>query len=227
MSSVGRTQDPILSGVDALDEPAAPPPDPVAARAAGLLRRAAEGDRTAFGQLVVMYQDRMFNAVLRMVGDRDDAAELTQEAFARALASLDGFRGDAHPYTWFFRIALNLAISRLRQDKRRRVFSLDQPSNGRSNRPADQASALVERMRGGSPDPAAAVEGRERAEQVLAALGRVDAEHRAVLVMRDVEGMDYQQMADVLDLPLGTLKSRLFRARIALRDQLKTYMGGK
>ena len=166
----------------------------------------------------------MFNAVLRMVGDRDDASELTQEAFARALASLDGFRGDAHPYTWFFRIALNLAISRLRQDKRRRVFSLDHQGGGRPGRPADQASALIERMRGRSPDPAAAAEDRERGEQVLAALGRVDPEHRAVLVMRDVEGMDYQQMADVLDLPLGTLKSRLFRARIALRDELKAYM---
>jgi RNA polymerase sigma-70 factor (ECF subfamily) len=221
MSTVGRTQDPTL------DEPTpVPSVDPVAVRAAHLLRRAAEGDRTAFGQLVILYQDRMFNAVLRIVGDRDDASELTQEAFARALAALPDFRGDAHPYTWLFRIALNLAISRLRQDRRRRTFSLDQPTNGRGNRPADQASALVDRMRGQSPDPAATAERRERAEQVLAALGRVDAEHRAVLVMRDVDGLDYQQMADVLDLPLGTLKSRLFRARVALRDELKTYMKG-
>jgi RNA polymerase sigma-70 factor (ECF subfamily) len=224
MSSVGRTRDPTLD-----PPPPAAPQDGTAARATDLLRRAAGGDRTAFGQLVVLYQDRIYNAVLRLVGDRDDAAELTQEAFARALANLDSFRGDAQPYTWLFRIALNLAISRLRQGRHRRVFSLDRATADRdgNGRPMDQASSLVERMRGGTSaaDPTAAMEVRERAEQVVAALGRVDPDHRAVLVMRDVDGMDYQQMADVLDLPLGTLKSRLFRARVALRDELKAYMG--
>jgi RNA polymerase sigma-70 factor (ECF subfamily) len=78
-----------------------------------------------------------------------------------------------------------------------------------------------------SSDPAEQVEQRERNEQVVAALGRLDAEYRAILVMRDVEGFDYQQMADVLNLPLGTLKSRLFRARIALRDELRPYMDGQ
>ncbi len=221
MSSVGRTQDPTL------DVPPAAPADPAAARAADLFRRAAAGDRTAFGQLVVLYQDRMYNAVLRLVGNRDEAAELTQEAFAKALANLDGFRGDAHPYTWLFRIAFNLTISRLRQARRRRVFSLDGAAGNNGGRPADQASVLTARLNGTAADPADAVEGRERAEQVVAALGRVDPDHRAVLVMRDVDGLDYQQMADLLELPLGTLKSRLFRARIALRDELKTYMGGQ
>ncbi len=229
MSSVGRIHDPTLEGPragPAVPSAAAVDGDP-AARAADLLRRSAGGDRGAFGQLVVLYQDRLYNAVLRLVGDRDEAAELTQEAFARALAHLDTFRGEAGPYTWLFRIALNLAMTRLRQARRRRVFSLDVPGRGGrpGDRPADQASGLVERMRGGGSDPAAAAEGRERAEQVVAALGRVDPEHRAVLVMRDVDGMDYQQMADLLECPLGTLKSRLFRARIALRDELKTYMG--
>jgi RNA polymerase sigma-70 factor (ECF subfamily) len=84
---------------------------------------------------------------------------------------------------------------------------------------------LIDRVRESAPSPSAELETRERAEQVVAALGRVDPEYRAVLIMRDVEGFDYQQMADVLGLPLGTLKSRLFRARIALRDELKAYMG--
>ena len=74
--------------------------------------------------------------------------------------------------------------------------------------------------------PSSAMETRERAEQVIAALGWLDADSRAVLIMRDVEGFDYQQMADVLGLPLGTLKSRLFRARLALRDELRAYLGG-
>ena len=229
------TGGPTTLATDAAD--AAPPPttattssDPTAARASDLFRRAVAGDRSAFGQLVVIYQDRVYTAVLRMVGDRDEAAELTQEAFAKALANLTTFRGDAHPYTWLFRIATNGVITRLRQAKRRRTFSLDglTGTNGGDARPADQAANLLDRVRSqAAADPAAVAETRERAAQVVAALGRVDPEHRAVLVMRDVDGLDYQQMADVLGLPLGTLKSRLFRARLALRDQLKTYMGEK
>ena len=208
---------------------AAKPPtaDAEPAMAVALLKRAKTGDRGAFGQLVVLYQDRLYNAILRLVGDRDEAAELTQEAFTRSLASLESFRGDSAPYTWLFRIAVNLAISQLRKVQRHRTFSLDRASgNGQSGRHNDQAAGLIDRVRQSGPGPSAALEKREQAEQVVAALGRVEPEYRAVLIMRDVEGFDYQQMADVLDLPLGTLKSRLFRARIALRDELKGYMGG-
>jgi RNA polymerase sigma-70 factor (ECF subfamily) len=201
-----------------------------------MLRRAQAGDRGSYGQLVLLYQDRLYNAVLRLVGDRDEALELTQEAFTRGLEKLDSFRGDASPYTWLFRIAVNLAISQLRKVQRNRVFSLDRPgsggghrggSNGRLRPDADeQASGLLDRVARdrSEPSPPQRLADRERDNEVLAALGRLDAEYRAVLVMRDIEGFDYQQMADVLGLPLGTLKSRLFRARLALRDELKAYM---
>jgi len=214
MASVSDSQ----SQVGAL-QPAVQP-----SRELDLLRKAQTGDRGAFGQLVVQYQDRLFNAMLRMVGDREEAAELTQEAFTRALLKIDGFRGEASPYTWMFRIAVNLAISQLRKVQRHRTFSLDQPA---ANGQANQASGLLDRMTGKSADPRQQAESREQNEQVLLALGRLDAEYRAVLVMRDVEGFDYQQIADVLGLPLGTLKSRLFRARLALRDELRVYLTGK
>src|SRR5271170_3670458 len=108
-----------------------------------LLKQAQLGDRNAYGRLVVLYQDRIYNAVLRMVGDRDEAAELTQEAFTRGLASLDSFRGDSAVYTWLFRIAMNLAVSRLRHVQRHRVFSLDSSSgNGRAHDGDGQAKAL-------------------------------------------------------------------------------------
>jgi RNA polymerase sigma-70 factor (ECF subfamily) len=198
-----------------------------------LLQKAQAGDRGAYGQIVVLYQDRLYNAVLRLVGDRDEARDLTQEAFARGLEKIDSFRGDASPYTWLFRIGVNLAISQIRKVRRLRIFSLDRPStgprggrNGQAGYDDDQASGLVDRVardRGGAA-PAERIEKHERDQMVLAALGRLDAEYRAVLVMRDIEGFDYQQMADVLGLPLGTLKSRLFRARMALRDELKAYM---
>jgi RNA polymerase sigma-70 factor (ECF subfamily) len=212
--------------------PAQAAPDPVEI---DLLRKAKDGDRGAYGKLVAIYQDRLYNAILRIVGDHDDARELAQETFTRGLDKLDGFRGEASPYTWLFRIATNLAISRLRKVQRHRTFSLDRPGtdsrghsgggggggNGGSD---DQASALMNRMASNDATPADELLRRERGQQVLAALGRLDAEYRAVLVMRDIEGFDYQQMADVLGLPLGTLKSRLFRARLALRDELKAYM---
>jgi RNA polymerase sigma-70 factor (ECF subfamily) len=197
-----------------------------------LLRQAQAGDRGAFGQLVLLYQDRLYNAVLRMVGDREEARELTQEAFTRALMKLEGFRGDASPYTWLFRIAVNLAISQLRKSRRARTFSLDRPVPGNGSAAGGdhetQASGLLGRVgRDGQAGPAENAESRERSQVVLAALGRLDAEYRAVLVMRDIEGFDYQQMADVLGLPLGTLKSRLFRARLALRDELREYLKDK
>ena len=217
-----------LSGAQVRIEP------PLAADAPGLrelelLRKAQRGQREAFGQLVLLYQDRLYNAVLRLVGDREEARELTQEAFTRGLMKLDSFRGDASPYTWLFRIAVNLAISQLRKIKRHRTFSLDAGSNGngRHSSTDDQASGLVDRLASQQAKrPSDDLEDREQGEQVLAALGRLDAEYRAVLVMRDIEGFDYQQMAEVLDLPLGTLKSRLFRARLALRDELRPYLSG-
>src|SRR5437763_8234171 len=96
-----------------------------------LMRKAQKGDRGAYGQVVLNCQDRLYNAVLRMVGNRDEARELTQEAFTRGLEKISGFRGDCAPYTWLFRIAMNLAISQLRKVQRQRVFSLDRArSNG-------------------------------------------------------------------------------------------------
>ena len=204
---------------------------PQSQRELDLFRRAQSGDRGAFGQIVLHFQDRLYNAVLRLVGDAEEARELTQETFAKALEKIESFRGESGPYTWLFRIAVNLAISHLRRVHRFRVFSLDRPSGsgaGGNGRYAsdDQASSLVDRIArdGAEIPPPDRIESHERDEAVLSALGRLDAEYRAVLVMRDIEGFDYQQMADILGLPLGTLKSRLFRARLALRDELKAYL---
>src|ERR1700728_365484 len=107
-----------------------------------LLQKAQQGDRSAYGDVVVLYQDRLFNAVLRLVGDREEARELTQEAFMRGLTSIESFRGDASRYTWLFRIAMNLAIGQLRKVSRRRIFSLDAVSRDGS----DQAAGLMDRV---------------------------------------------------------------------------------
>src|SRR5690606_35549183 len=157
MSSLSRAQ-------YAADLPADSAADP--RQESDLLRKARAGDRFAYGQIVRLYQDRLYNAVLRLVGDREEARELTQEAFTRGLEKIDTFRGEASAYTWLFRIAMNLAISQLRRVKRRRTFSLD----GSGGRNADQASSLldrVEQQRNEAPDER--LECHERAEQVVAA----------------------------------------------------------
>lgn len=181
------------------------------ARESDLLRRAQAGDRPAFGQFVLATQDRLYNLLVRIVGDREEARELAQDAYLKALLALPGFRNSAAPYTWLYRIAVNLAIARLRKVRRHRVFSLDAPH-------AAVAGGGVH-----GDDPGSQALARERQRQVVAALGRLDSEYRAVLVMRDVEGLDYKDISDVLELPLGTVKSRIFRARLALREELSRY----
>jgi RNA polymerase sigma-70 factor, ECF subfamily len=192
-------------------------------RDAEVLRQVQAGDRAAYGQIVLAYQNRLYNAVLRLIGEPSEAAELTQEAFLRGLMKAETFRGQSSAYTWLFRIAVNLSLSELRKPRRKRVFSLDAASgNGDGH---SQASALLDRLSAQRTDtPLESLERQERDQQVLAALGRLEPDARAVLVMCDIEGFDYQQMSEILDLPLGTLKSRIFRARLALRDELKSYM---
>src|SRR3982751_4514426 len=121
---------------------------------ADLLRRAQFGDRAAFGQIVVRFQDRIYNSILRLVGDVEEARDLAQETFTRALVKIDSFRGEAQPYTWLFRIALNLAISQLRKTHRRRTFTIGDSSAGSNGRAGssstsaseDQAAGLLDRV---------------------------------------------------------------------------------
>lgn len=171
----------------------------------------------AFGILVQRYQDRVFNAILRMCGNRDDAEELCQEAFVKALENLSRFREDSRFYTWLFRIAANLTISRRRRGGRVKFHSLDGPvgRDDQSPRPRDMLPD------GRENDPAEAVAQEDVHERVLEELAGLDDEFRAVVVMRDVEGMNYDEIAEVLKIPHGTVKSRLYRARLLLQERLQ------
>lgn len=197
---------------------------PSAERQAEWFGLARKGDRGAFAKLVQATQDRLYNAVTRMVAQPADALEVTQEAYAKALEGIGQFRGESQPYTWLFRIALNCAISRRRKEHVRRSLSLDAERRGDGE---DQMSSLRARIASSGPSPDDIAERRETAEQVRLALSRLEPEVRALLVMRDVEDMDYASMAQVLDVPLGTLKSQLFRARSALREQMETLDAGR
>jgi len=180
-----------------------------------LLEQCRQGDMTAFSLLVEKYQDRLFNATYRLCGNYQDACELTQETFLRALRGIAGFRGEAKFYTWLFRIAVNLTRSHRRRAGRRRWRSLDQHDG--TLELASQASRLCGND---CPDPAELAEQAERNSKVTAALDRLAQQHRSVVVLRDVEGLNYQQIARIVGVPVGTVKSRVHRGRLSLRKYL-------
>lgn len=183
-----------------------------------LVRRAREGDRGAFDALVLRHQDRVYNCILRIVLDRSLAEDVCQKVFLNAYLRLRDFTGGSQFFTWLYRIAHNESISVLRYEGRRRGPSLDLASSD------DDASGLPEPA---SPDgdpslPAA----RADNERILHdALKRIDPEERQVLILRELEGLDYRQIADALDLPVGTVRSRLHRARESLREVLRPKLG--
>ncbi len=182
--------------------------------------RARAGDRQSFGTVVRMYHDRLYNAVYRLVNHHEDAADLTQEAFAKAFEKLSEFRGESAPYSWLFRIAVNASMTHLRKGRRRRNLLKDAAADPTLGGMTGDGTGW---RTGYAASPSDAAEQSEDHRAVVEALGRLDAEYRALLVMRDLENFDYKQMADILELPLGTLKSRLFRARVALRELLSDH----
>ncbi|MSQ93584.1 MAG: sigma-70 family RNA polymerase sigma factor [Gemmataceae bacterium] len=174
------------------------------------MTEARQGNTAAFGELVSRYQDRLFNTVLRLANNAEDARDVVQEAFLHAYQSLHSFKGDSLFFTWLYRIAVNTAISMKR--KQRPVLRI-QPSGEDKNAidPVDPAEAS---------QPGHAIEMAEQERRVHEALSKLSAEHRAVLVMKDMEGMKYEEMADILGVPVGTIRSRLHRARLEIRDIL-------
>lgn len=173
-----------------------------------LIRAAAAGDEDAFGKLVEQYQRKVYHLALRMCGQEEDAADVAQEAFLAAWRGLPAFRGEAGFATWLYRLTSNAAIDHLRRVKRQRGdVSLDDEDLGLDA--PDQA-----------PGPQERAEGQELRQAVSEGLGRLSDDHRQVLVLREVQGMRYEEIAEALDLDLGTVKSRIARARGALRKIL-------
>ena len=183
---------------------------------AELVAAFAQGRVEAFGTLVERYQDRVYNTVYRMVGSAEDAQDIVQDAFLKAYENLGQFRGASSFYTWLFRIAVNLALTFRRRSKRLRlVRPLDEGSEVSLSQ--SQAGRLVE-------SPEAAMETAESRERVMKALENLDGEHRAAVVLRDIEGLDYETISGILDVPAGTVKSRIHRARMMLREDLRELM---
>lgn len=166
------------------------------------------GKTTAFGELVSRYQNRLFNTVFRLLDHAEDARDVVQESFLNAYQALDSFKGDSLFFTWLYRIAVNSAISFKRKQRGARRLGVADVDRG-GLEPQDPSEIS-------QPDRVLQLADEER--RIQAALARLSAEHRAVLVMKDIDGMKYEDMAEVLEVPIGTIRSRLHRARMDLRN---------
>lgn len=187
-----------------------------------LVRAVQRGEKDALAPLLERYQDRLFGVCVRMVGDRDLAADLTQDAMIKAIEGISTFDERAKFSTWVIRVTMNVCLSKLRSERLRRHASLEQLAAGTGQRPSDRPSvpsALIDRDR--EHAGAESVELEDFRRRVSAALLRVAPEQRAILVLRDSRGLDYEQIAEALGVPVGTVKSRLFRARAALREAME------
>jgi len=182
--------------------------DPVQRRDLILVERARGGDLDAFNDLVVCYQDQLFGLIVRMVPDRDQASDCVQEAFFSAYRNLAGFRGGS-VRSWLNRIAVNAAMDIQRARKRRPVQPYPELEDESWQPPA-----------GEDADPVTTALTTERHRAINDALATITNDQRAAIVLFDVEGFDYAEIAEMTGVSLGTVKSRIHRGRLAMRDQL-------
>jgi len=175
---------------------------------ARLIDETLAGHSAAFGELVKKYQDRLYNTVVYVAGNAEDAREVVQDAFVQAFVKLDTFQGSSTFYTWLYRIAFNVAASRRR--RRRPALSVEHGRETSGEEPID-----------GGDNPTECLERKECCRQVRRAMDRLSEEHRMVVVLREIDGCCYETIAQILKLPVGTVRSRLHRARLRLKEELK------
>ncbi len=181
-----------------------------------LITRSQRGDAQAFDRLVSLTFQNVYNTAYRMVNNANDASDATQEAFIRAFKSIKSYRRDASFSTWLYRIVVNVCLDIIRRKRRDPASASDLESD------TDLPTGI------GSPDrppmPEQMAETRERQAVVHAAIGKLSEEHRTVLVLFDIQGLTYDEISETLGIPVGTFKSRLNRALMALKTLLEPHM---
>jgi RNA polymerase sigma-70 factor (ECF subfamily) len=176
-----------------------------------ILSQVSAGNVDAYGKIVVRYNGRLYNFIYRFVGDRETAEDIVQETFLRAFRKRKEYRAIANFSTWLFTIAGNLAKSELRRRKRWRLFSIDRDEETDTGMDLPDVSA--------SPDRVA--ESSLADVQIQQAIASLPDNYRQVILLRDVQGMSYQEISEIVDCPVGTVKSRVNRARLKLQQKLK------
>lgn len=188
-----------------------------------LLRRLRDRDERAFREFVETYRDRVYNLLFRMIGRKEEAEDLAQEVFVTVFKSIDQFRGESKLSTWLYRIAANHCKNRIKYLSRRA---------DRSTGALDEKAEREAVASGGAPlgagridAPDRAFEGAETERLVQQAIAELDEDHRLVVVLRDIEELSYDEICEVAGVPEGTVKSRLHRARLALKEKLEKHKG--
>lgn len=203
-----------MSTDESPQEPAAPSDSD-----AMLVERTVAGDQKAFELLVIKYQRRIQRLIGRMVRDVDLVEDIAQETFIRAYRALAQFRGEAQFYTWLYRIAVNTAKKALMELKRDPTVSENSFKSGQSDE-SDETSPLENELIS-SETPDAVLAGKEIAQMVNAAMEALPEELRQAITLREIEGLSYEEIAEVMNCPIGTVRSRIFRAREAISSRIK------
>lgn len=183
----------------------------------GLVRKAKQGDIQAFEKLINKHQKRVYNIALRMLQNPEDAYDISQEVFIRVFKSMKEFREEASFSTWIYRIAKNACLDELRKRKKRNIVSLDENMEF-------EEGTVKRQIEDEAPGPDILYESKELKDIVKLALRHLSNDHRLVIVLRDLQGFSYDEIAKILDCPEGTVKSRINRARKALKDILESKM---
>jgi RNA polymerase sigma-70 factor (ECF subfamily) len=191
----------------------------LSAEEAVFVARLQANEDAAYDELVRTYSASIFHVAFRMLGDTAEASDAVQDIFLKVFRNIGGFKGEAALKTWIFKIAFSEILNRLRWWKRRYRFatmSLDEPNNNGTG-PAHSVASL-------SPTPEEVLQSKEKENAIQQALGRLSREHRSIVVLRDIEGFSYIEIAAVLGVSIGTVKSRLARARADLKKSLMRYL---
>ena len=184
-----------------------------------LVEQCRRGDIAAMERLILKYQNRIYNVILKICANADDAAELTQETFVKVIENIDKFEGRSGFYTWAFRIAVNLTLNYCKRSIKLGLKSLDTEDDEHSREARGMLKDFL--YDDSSPDPVMVAQNKELCGIIIKSLMKLDDAQRAVVILRDIEGMNYAQIAKVLGVELGTVKSRLSRARSNLREILE------
>lgn len=189
-----------------------------------LVRRLKSGDERAFQELVQTYQNRVFGLILRMIGNRQEAEDLAQDVFLTVYRAIGSYRGEGRFYTWLYRIASNTCKNRIKYLKGRHFNTrLDVDDHAEAQMPSGEGGALHS-IQSQIPGPEATLEGNRIQRAIQRELAALEEDHRLLIVLRDIEGLSYQDIQGITGLPAGTVKSRLHRARIALKERLKPHL---
>jgi RNA polymerase sigma-70 factor, ECF subfamily len=191
-----------------------------------LIARCQKADVTAFNAIVARYKTKIYNYLYRMTGNAEDAEDLTQEVFVRMYTGLSSFRAEASLSTWLFRIAGNLVIDKYRRTKNEKalVSSLNAPYGASGINGKDDSEEIMREVPDYSQMPEKLLGQRELGAQIEQALLKLPEKLRSAVILFDIEGLTYEEIAQMEKVPLGTIKSRIFNARVALRQHLKAYL---